>query len=262
MTYQTLLFDLADGLAIITLNRPANANAMDGAMIRELMDVAIRCDEDAAIRAVLITGNGKLFSAGGDLKAFAAFGGDIGPKIKELTTYLHAAISRFARMDAPVIAAVNGMAAGAGMSLALACDLAIAAESAQFTMAYTAAALSPDGSASYYLPRLVGLRRAQELMLTNRRLSAREALEWGMINRVVADGDLMSEARAFAQSLAHGPTLAYGSVKKLLCETFNRPLETQMEMESRGIAAMTQTADGGEGIAAFLAKRKPEFKGR
>ncbi|MFQ6022757.1 MAG: enoyl-CoA hydratase/isomerase family protein [Acidiferrobacterales bacterium] len=263
MTYETILFDVHEHLARVTLNRPDAANSINLTLARELMDVAIRCDEDRKIRAVLLTGAGdKMFSAGGDLKGFAAVGDRISSVLKEITTYLHAATSRFARMDTPLIAAVNGVAAGAGMSLAISADIVMAAASAQFTMAYTAVGLSPDGSATYFVPRLIGLRRAQELLLTNRRLSAQEALDWGLINKVVPDADLMQEAEALATTLANGPTLAFGSIKRLLNESFSGTLETQMELETRAIAQMATTRDGHEGIAAFVEKRPPNFSGQ
>ena len=260
--YDTLLFEVSGNVARITLNRPDAANSLNESMGRELMLAAIRCDEDPDIRAVVLTGAGKMFSAGGDLKSFAAFGNDTGAKLKEITTYFHAAVSRFARMNPPLIIAVNGMAAGAGMSLAASGDLVLAARSARFTMAYTAAGLAPDGSSTWYLPRLIGMRRTQELMLTNRLLSAKEAMEWGLINRIVDDEQLLDEAMAMAQQLASGATLAYGAVKALLSDSLGTPLEAQMEAESRAIAAMAQTDDGREGIAAFLAKRQPTFKGK
>lgn len=262
MSYQTLLFEISDNVATITLNRPDYANSLDKTMSQELMDVAIRCDEDPAIRAVVLTGGtGKMFSAGGDLKSFSAMGDDIGAGLKELTIYLHGAVSRFARMDAPLITAINGIAAGAGFSLAVCGDLVIAAESAKFTMAYTAAGLSPDGSSTYFVPRLIGVQRSKELMLTNRRLSAQEAYEWGLLSKVVADNELMTEAGNLAKTLAKGPTRAYGSVKKLLNETLNQSLETQMELEARQIADMVKTDDGREGLSAFVNKRQPKFTG-
>ena len=261
MTYETLKFEIKNQVAHLTLNRPDNANALTMQMGKELLDVAIRCDEDPAIRAVLLTGAGKMFAAGGDLKSFQAMGDDIGRGLKELTIYFHGMISRFSRMDAPVVVAVNGMAAGAGFSLAISGDLVLAAQSAQFVMAYTASGLVPDGSSSYYLPRLIGLRRAQELMLTNRRLNTQEALEWGLITRIVPDADLLTEATALAEKLANGPTRAFGGVKKLLADTYAHTLESQMEMEARWIAEMGRSQDGREGIAAFIEKRKPNFQG-
>jgi len=258
--YQTLLFDVAGGVATITLHRPDEANAMNLAMTKDLMAAAIRCDGDPAIRAVLITGSGRMFSAGGDLKEFAQVE-DTGALLKQMTTYLHATISRLARMDAPVVIAVNGTAAGAGFSLAASGDYVIAGERARFTSAYTAAALSPDGSSTFFVPRSVGRRRALELMLTNRVLSAEEAAEWQLINRVVPDADLLREADEVAAHLASGPTLAFGRVKRMVLGSFSESLETQMEWESRNIADMAGTADTAEGIAAFVEKRRPIFKG-
>jgi 2-(1,2-epoxy-1,2-dihydrophenyl)acetyl-CoA isomerase len=241
MEYETLLFDVKDRVAKIVLNRPEAANVIDKTLAQALMQAAIRCDEEAEIRAraVLLTGSGRFFSAGGDLKAFAAGGEAISAGIKELTVYLHAAISRLARMDAPVVVAVNGTAAGGGMSLAVAGDLVVAAESAKFTMAYTAAGLSPDGSATYFLPRLIGLRRSQELMLTNRRLSASEALEWGLVSRVVPDADLLAEAEALARSLGQGPTRALGMVKTLRRScTGALPVRSRPRWSSRRVGSL------------------------
>lgn len=262
MSYQTLLFDVDDHLARITLNRPEAANALNRTLGREMLEVAIRCDEDPAIRAVLLTGAGKLFCGGGDLHEFTAAGDRVGALLKALTTDLHAAVGRFLHMDAPLLVAVNGTAGGGGMSFVCAGDLVLAAESARFTMAYTAAGLTPDGGTSYLLPRLVGLRRAQELIFTNRRLSAREACDWGLVTRVVADTDLLTEAETLARQLAAGPTAAYGGAKRLLAESLASSLEAQFEREARAIAAAARSHDGREGIAAFLARRAPQFSGR
>jgi 2-(1,2-epoxy-1,2-dihydrophenyl)acetyl-CoA isomerase len=262
MTYETLLFEQRDGVAWITLNRPAVFNALNLQMARELADAAIRCDEDPAVRCAVLTGNGKAFFAGGDLASFAAAGEGISAVMKEMTMHLHSAISRLVRMDAPFIAAVNGIAAGAGMSAMLTADLAIAARSAKFTMAYTRAGLAPDGGSTYFLARLVGLRRAQELALTNRTLSAEEALDWGLVNRVVDDAAFKGEVEALARELATGPTRAFGAATRLLREGMDNSLETQMELEARAIADMGRSHDGREGIAAFLEKRKPSFLGR
>lgn len=249
----------SQGVATITLNRPDSANALTTDMARELMLAANHCDESASVRAVILTGAGKFFCAGGDVQTFADAGDRVGELAKEITAYLHAAISRLARMNAPLIVAVNGAAAGAGFSMAIAGDLVLAAESAKFTVAYTGIGASPDGSSSYFLPRVVGLRRAQELMLTNRRLSAAEALDWGLVTRTVADNELMAAAAELAAQLAAGPRLSHGVIKQLLVSTFNESLETQLELEARGIAASLSNSDGQEGIAAFLAKRKPNF---
>lgn len=261
-SYQTLLFEVRERVARVTLNRPEAANAINPVMARELLDVALRCDRDSGVRAVLLTGAGKLFCGGGDLNAFAAAGDEVGALLREVTTDLHAAVGRFVNMDAPLIAAVNGTAGGGGMSFVTAADLVLAAESARFTLAYTAAGLTPDGGTTYFLPRLVGWRRAQELILTNRRLSAAEALDWGLINRVVPDAELLAEAEALAARLAAGPTATFGRAKRLLAESAASSLEAQFERESRAIAASAASADGREGVAAFLAKRSPAFQGR
>jgi len=261
MSNEPVLLEKSGGVATVTLNRPDAANGIDLPTGQALMRAAIDCDEDPAVRAVVLTGAGKMFCAGGDLKSFAAFGDALPGKLKELTTNLHAASSRFARMDAPLVCAVNGTAAGAGFSLAISGDLVLLAESAKLTMAYTGVGLSPDGSSSWFLPRLVGLRRAQELMLTNRRLTSAEALEWGLVNEVVPDAELLDKAQALASQLASGATRAFGVVKQLLATSLQEGLETQLELESRGIAAMAASADGREGIEAFLAKRPPKFRG-
>lgn len=259
MAYTTLRFELTDGVAKITLNRPDAYNAMNLAMVRELYDAIRRCDDDLAVRAVLLTGAGKAFCAGGDLRSFAAEDEEIGAHLKDVTTALHDAISRMARMDAPVIAAVNGVAAGGGMALACACDLIVASESARFTMAYTRAGLTPDGSSTFFLPRLVGLGRALDLALTNRMLSAAEAEAWGIVSRVVPDADLLPAAERLAAELATGATAALGGAKRLLIAGWNETLETQMAHESRRIARAAEGAEAREGIAAFLEKRAPRF---
>ncbi|GEN33923.1 enoyl-CoA hydratase [Aneurinibacillus danicus] len=260
MSYTTLTFDVRDNVATITLNRQEAANAMNLDLAKDLMHVALKCDESPEVRAVIITGTGSAFSVGGDLKSFSEQGSHLPGHLKEVTTYLHAAISRLTRMDAPVIAAVNGVAAGAGMSLAIAADLVIAAESARFTMAYTRVGLTPDGSASYFLPRIVGLKRALELTLTNRVLSAQEAYELGIVTQVVPDTEVLTQANVTAAQLANGAKTALGAAKRLLHSGWNQTLETQMENEAQTLAKMAQTTEGIEGITAFLEKRTPNFK--
>jgi len=181
--------------------------------------------------------------------------------IKEMTTYFHMAISRFAWMDAPLVAMVNGVAAGAGLSLVAACDLAVAADTARFTSAYTQIGLSPDGSSTYFLSRLIGTRRAAELYLTNRTLSAQEALDWGLVNQVVAASALRETVAALAAKLAQGPTRAHGGVKKLLLMATQDSLESQMERETRQIVELSRSKDGLEGVRAFVERRKPVFSG-
>ena len=262
MKLETLDFSISNNIATITLNRPENANALNPIMAKELSNMAIECDENKDIRAVIIEGSGKMFCAGGDLKAFSDAGDSASALIKQMAGDLHIAISRFSRMDAPTIAAVNGTAAGAGFSIAISADVVISTKSAKFVMAYTNAGLSPDGSSTYFLPRRIGDRRARELMLTNRVLSAEEGLEWGLINKIVDQENLSATTRELAEKFASGPTLAYGKVKNLLNASFDNGLETQMELETRGISDMARSSDGREGIQAFLNKRKPNFKGK
>ncbi len=261
--YSTLLFEVREHVAHMTLNRPDAANGINLEMASEIRHAARRCATDPEIRAVLLSGAGKMFCAGGDLKAFAAQPeGELPGFLEQVTLHLHQAISHFARMNAPVVAAVHGSAAGGGFSLACACDFPIAAESAKFTMAYTRAGLTPDGSSTYFLPRIIGYRRTLELAITNRVLSAREAAEMGLVTRVVPDAELISEATKFATQLATGPTAAYGGVKRLLIDSFTNTLEAQMYLEGDYISAMGRTIDGREGIASFLAKRPPKFSGK
>ena len=262
MAYNTLKFSKENRIATITFDRPKSANGVNLEMTKELAAVAAACDVDEDIKAVIVTAEGRFFSAGGDLKAMLSEDKDFNPKayIKGVADYLHRAVSIFARMDAPVIAAVNGVAAGAGFSFAVASDMAIAAKSAVFTMAYTAAGLSPDGSSSYYLPRLIGQRRAKELMLTNRKLPADEALEWGLVNAVVEDDQLQQEAKKLAETFVAGSKRAYGDVKSLLLSSEDASLEAQMELESRTIANALVSEDGREGTSAFAEKRSPKFK--
>lgn len=258
--YATLTFDQVGPVTRIALNRPADANCMNDVMTRELADAAARCDV-AGTKVVVLTAVGRFFCAGGDLKAMAASPLGTGRFVKGMADDLHRAVSTFARMDAVLITAVNGVAAGGGFSLALIGDLVLAAESASFMMAYTKAGLSPDGSSSFYLPRLIGIRRTQELMLTNRQLSAHEALKWGLVTEVVPDDQLGGRTDELVTDLAAGATGSAAAVKKLLLISFSNGLEEQMEIEGRLIAACAGSADGREGIDAFLAKRAARFAG-
>src|SRR4051812_37635737 len=255
--FETLTFTQSGPVTSIALNRPDAANGMNDTLLREFAAAAALCDNDAT-KVVTITGTGRFFSAGGDLKAMAA-APNPAAFVKGIANDLHRALSTLARIDAVVITSVNGAAAGAGFSLAVTGDLVLAAESAKFTMAYTKAELSPDGSASYYLPRLIGIRRTQQLMLTNRTLTAPEALDWGMVTEVVPGAELAARTEALAQAMASTARPSNSAVKKLLLATYRSGIEEQMELEGRLIAECARSADGAEGIAAFLGKRKPEF---
>ena len=256
---QPLIFGREGSVARLTLNRPRIGNALDLSLARALMEAAIRCDEDETIRCVVLTGAGKLFCAGGDIGSFAEAADNIAGLLKQLTAYLHMAISRFARMGKPLVTVVNGHAAGAGLSLAILGDIVLAARSAQFTLAYCGIGLSPDGGSTWLLPRLIGLRQTQELALTNKRIPAEEAARLGLITRVVDDEALAADAQFTVKALASSATQALGATRHLLLSSFETSLETQMELEARAIAAASRTAEGREGQAAFLAKRSPTF---
>ena len=203
-------------VATLTLNRPAQMNTIDLDMAKALYEASLSFTEHSTVRALIITGAGeKAFCAGGDLAAFNQHGEAVGEHLHEVTHYLHGAISRFARMTLPVITAVNGVTAGGGLAFLGFPQLVLAADSARFVSAYTKAGLSPDGSSTWYLPRLIGVRRAQEFVFMNRMLKAEEAVEWGLVNKSVKASDLMNEAGSAAEMLAAGPRAAYGRIKEL-----------------------------------------------
>jgi 2-(1,2-epoxy-1,2-dihydrophenyl)acetyl-CoA isomerase len=259
-SYETLIYTKSEKVATITLNRPNDANSLNRTMSEELADAAQNIDSDLSIKSVILSGSGKFFCSGGDVKAMSELGNGATKEIKRIADNLHTAISTFARMKSPVIVAVNGIAAGAGFSLAIMGDLVIASESSNFTMAYTKVGLSPDGSSSFYLPRLVGVRKAQELMFTNKNLTAQEALEWGLINRTVPDNQLLAEAKSLAKIFSTGSSGSNSAIKKLLLQTFSNGLETQMGLESHLISECAGSKDGIEGVKAFIEKREPNFE--
>lgn len=259
-----VLYEMRGAVAVITINRPEARNAINRA-VRDGIGAAFeRFEADEAAQVAILTGAGdRAFCAGGDVAGFARAmeSGEIAPLIQRMTAALHMAISRFAWMRAPLVGAVNGVAAGAGLSLAAACDLVIAADTARFTSAYTRIGLTPDGSSTTFLTRLIGPRRAAELHMTDRVLTAEEALDWGIVNRVVPAASLAAETGALAAKLAGGPTRAHGGVKRLLQTGLADTLESQMEREARCILEMAQSPDGIEGVTAFVAKRTPRFTG-
>jgi 2-(1,2-epoxy-1,2-dihydrophenyl)acetyl-CoA isomerase len=262
MAYETILLDVRDGVAHLTLNRPDAANGISVGLARELMDATLEIAGDDRVRAVLLTGAGARFCGGGDVKEFAAHADDLPRHLRAVIAYLHPAIESLVRGDAPVIAGVQGSAAGAGLGLVGASDIVIAGESAKFVMAYTAIAVTPDGSSSWFLPRLVGVRRALELTLTNRPLSAAEALDWGLVTRVVPDDDVAGEAAALAERIAQGPTRAFAGAKRLIHESLESSFEEHLAHEAEWMAQISRTDDAVEGMAAFVEKRAPEFQGR
>jgi 2-(1,2-epoxy-1,2-dihydrophenyl)acetyl-CoA isomerase len=255
----TVRLEIRESVALLTLARPDAANTMNLEFGREFLAAVLAIEAAPTLRAVLLTGEGKNFCFGGDLKGMVTSGSEVRAYLSELTTNLHAGIALLTRLDAPVIAAVNGTAAGAGLGLVLAADLAIAARSAKFAPAYTGVGLTPDAGCTFLLPRAVGYKRAMELLLTNRVLDAQQALDWGLVNQVVEDESLAETAAALAARLAAGPVGAFGAVKRLLADA-EPGFEAQLARESRSISSRGMTVEGREGIAAFLEKRAPRFK--
>jgi 2-(1,2-epoxy-1,2-dihydrophenyl)acetyl-CoA isomerase len=258
MSYGTTL-EVRDGIAYLTLNRPEAGNALDPLVIHEFRDAAESLDERDDVGAVILTGAGKNFSVGGDLQFMHDAGDDVADAVYGLASTMHAGIEALATLDAPVISVVRGAAAGGGMSIAIAADLVLAAESASFTVAYTAIGFSPDGGASWTLPRIVGMRRAIELILLNEPLTAARAHALGLVTRVVPDDVLATEADALARRLARGPVGAHGALKRLLRETYKTTYVKQLEDEAHTIAGLAAAPDGREGVLAFLDKRAPHF---
>ncbi len=262
MTYQTMRLDKEAGLARITFTRPDAANAVSPQFAKDLLAAARSLHYGSSARAVLLVAEGPVFCAGGDLKTFAAAGAALPRTLSAMIDDLHAALQILAELDAPIVAAVSGSAGGAGLSLVAMSDIVIASDNAKFVMAYTGAGLSPDGGSTWFLPRVLGVRRAAELMLLNRPLTAQEALDWGLITRVVAEDQLMGEAEKTAQQLSQGPTRAFGRVRHLLQNTFTGSFADQLAREKASIVGMAGTKDGQEGIHAFVEKRKPSFTGQ
>lgn len=256
---EALRFTVEGPIATLTLNRPAAGNTIDLPLAGALLQAAIRCDQDEAIRCVVLTGEGRLFCGGGDVSGFAAAGEGISSFLSELAGILHMAVSRLMRMPKPLLVLVNGPAAGAGLSLAISGDVVLTARTAHFSASYGGVGLTPDGGMSWLLPRLVGLRRAQEIILANRRVGAEEAERIGLVTRVVDDPDLADEGRAQAERLAETATAAVGAARALLAESFGAALEQQLEREARSISAASRSSDCREGVAAFLERRKPKF---
>lgn len=243
----------------MTLDRPEAGNALNIPLAQALLKAAIAADEDESIRCVVLTGRGRLFCGGGDVTEFAVPRDEAAVHIKEITAYLHAAITRLMRMAKPLVTSVNGPAAGAGLGLAIMGDVAIATRSAHFTAAYGAIGLTPDCGVTWLLPRLVGLRRAQEMVITNRRVAADEAAAMGLVSRVVEDAELAAETDETALQLASSASSAIGRSRALLLASYGAPLEAQLDAESRSIAASVRTPHGRAGIAAYLARRRPVF---
>jgi 2-(1,2-epoxy-1,2-dihydrophenyl)acetyl-CoA isomerase len=262
MSYRTVTWELSRGVGRITMNRPDSLNAWTAELGRELKQAVTGDAADPAVRAVLITGAGRGFSSGADLKAGFDPADDGLPDLrKELHELYHPIIAGVRRLEKPVVAAVNGPAVGIGASLALACDLVLAARSAFFGLAFVNIGLMPDGGSTLFVPAAVGKARAFQMALLGERVPAEQALEWGLVNRVVPDEELQPEAAALVERLAQGPTRSYASSKQALNRMLYPDLEGQLDLEAELQHALARTGDFQEGVAAFVEKRDAAFQG-
>ena len=261
----TIIVERDGAVATITLNRPEVLNAVNADLASALFHNLATVERDKEVRCVVLRGSGGHLMAGGDLKSFY---GELERPPEERRRYfelfvgqVHPIVQSLRRMPKPVVASVEGAVGGFGMSLMMACDLAIAADTSFYTMAYTLIGTSPDGSSTWFLPRLVGLRKAMEIALLSDRFDAETALGHGLINRVVPADDLASETRALAERLAAGPTHAYGNTNRLLNRSLESCLDAQLQAEAESFSDCAATDDFAEGISAFIEKRHPAFKG-
>ncbi len=243
----------------ITLNRPEAYNAFDLDMMVMLGKVLANAATDDAIKGVMLIGSGKAFCAGGDLKWIGQQSEEAGAVVHRLAPQFHIAITEIRRMEKPVVAAINGIAAGGGFSLALACDFRVMAESAVLKQGYTSNGLSIDGGGTFALPRLVGLARALEIAAFDPPISSAKALEWGLVTKTVPDSEVRKEALEMLERLAQSALYSFAWSKRLFLESFQNTLETQLELERQGISACARHPNGQEGIRAFIEKRKPVF---
>ncbi|MCY1262352.1 Short-chain-enoyl-CoA hydratase [compost metagenome] len=258
-----VLLTLEEGVAHLRLNRPEASNGLDIPTLRDLNAALLRCHGERRIRAVLLSGAGANFCAGGDVRTFLALGEELPEYVRQATLLLQNAIAAMIHLDAPIVAAVQGFAAGGGgMGLVCACDLVLAAESAAFLAGATRVAMAPDAGLSVTLPRLVGPRKAAEMLLLNPVVNAPEALQLGLINRVVADTELLDAALEQARSVARGAPRALAATKRLLWAGIGLGVDAAMPEESRSVAALCRTADVREGLAAVVEKRQARFEGR
>jgi 2-(1,2-epoxy-1,2-dihydrophenyl)acetyl-CoA isomerase len=263
--YETLLVQAVDQVGTVTLNRPDSLNSLNDRMTTELAQVFQELQHDTTVRCVILTGAGRAFSSGqdlADLKKKYADANYVPHLADDLHRRYNPVITALSDLEKPVIAAVNGVAAGAGLSLALACDLRIASEKASFIEVFVSVGLVPDSASTFFLPRLVGLGKAMELCFTGDKVSAADALALGIVNKLVPPDELMNATRELAARLAKLPTRAIGLTKRLLLRSFNSTLEAQLEQEALAQETAGMTADHREGVRAFFEKRAANFQGK
>lgn len=262
MNNDTVLVSDDGAVRTLTLNRPDKMNALDLAMADALLTAARDAAASATVRCVVLRGAGRGFFAGGDVAEFARHGTRAGDYAGQLIDRYHPSIETLVRMEKPVLAALHGPVAGAGLSLAMTADLAIARDDAVFSLAYSLIGASPDGGSTYFLPRLLGRRRAMEIAMLSDRFDARKALELGLVNRIAPADGFEEAVTDWAQRLAAGPTGAYGRIKRLIDGSLDRDLPGQLAAEREAFLEGAKGPDFQEGIQAFVAKRKPDFEGR
>jgi len=261
MPYATILTDLSDGVFTLTLNRPEVLNAFDDQMAEEVQDALKKAERDETARCLVVTGAGKGFCAGQDVGALRGRGDAISFREHLLHTF-NPIISKLRALEKPVIGQINGAAAGAGLGLALACDMRYAASGAKFRMAFSGIGLAPDSGTSFFLPRLVGYARAYELAITNQAITAEEALDLGLVNKVFPAEELPAAVRELAVRLAQRPTKAFGLTKRAMNKAYLLTLDEALDYEAHLQEIAGRTADHKEGVAAFLEKRAPKFEGK
>ncbi|MGZ6249248.1 MAG: enoyl-CoA hydratase/isomerase family protein [Syntrophales bacterium] len=261
MQFDNIIFQKANQVAVIRFNRPKAFNAVNVELFSDIIKALEICADDRDVKVIMLTGEGKAFCAGGDVALFES-SPDVSETIRQLTKFLHFTIVSIRRTSKPVIAMINGTAAGAGVSIAAACDLRICASSVKFRQAYTAIGMIPDGAWTLMVPLLIGFGKASELVYLDPIFDAREALQMGLVNKVVDDSELEKTTMDIAMKLASGPVISYSIVKENFNNAFFGFLERQLELERRGMIWVSKTADAKEGISAFIGKRKPSFKGQ
>ncbi len=259
---QAVDYGVESGVATIRLGRPDVGNAIDGALVDDFYEAVLRAGADPGVRAVLLCGAGRSLTVGGDLTMFAGLPPEELPdRLRRMTSIYHLALERLTALSAPVVCAVQGAVAGGGLGLVHVADIVVAADDSRFVLGYAGIGLASDGGNTWFLPRLVGMRRAQQLFFMNRALTAAEALDWGLVTEVVAADAVDGRAELITRQLASGPTAAFGRMKRLLRDSWSADLPAQLTAETEAMSEAGASADAREGVTAFVGKRTPKFEG-